>query len=59
MLTLLATDGTPGLQIQPRQGEAWTDVEAVSGGLVVNLGDMLERHASTIRDCFLLCLHES
>lgn len=44
MLTLLLTDGTPGLQIQ--QGEVWIDVEAVPGGLVVNLGDMLERYES-------------
>ena len=41
MLTLLLTDGTPGLQIL--QGEAWVDVEAVPGSLIVNLGDMLER----------------
>lgn len=42
MLTLLLTDGTPGLQIQ--QGGAWIDVENVPGGLVVNLGDMLQRY---------------
>lgn len=41
MLTLLLTDGTQGLQIQ--QAGAWVDVETIAGGLVVNLGDMLER----------------
>lgn len=41
VLTLLATDGTPGLQIQGRNG--WVDVTALPGTIVVNLGDMLER----------------
>lgn len=41
LLTILATDGTPGLQVRTPDG--WADVPDVSGGLVVNLGDMLER----------------
>ena len=45
MLTLLPTDGTPGLQIL--QGETWVDVEAVPGGLIVNFGDMLERYETS------------
>lgn len=41
VLTLLATDGTPGLQIQSQNG--WVDVTSLPGTIVVNLGDMLER----------------
>eukprot|EP00386_Alphamonas_edax_P009497 GDKI01031221.1.p1 GENE.GDKI01031221.1~~GDKI01031221.1.p1 ORF type:complete len:371 (-),score=71.63 GDKI01031221.1:163-1275(-) len=57
MLTLLWTDGTPGLQIRPREqggmGEGkerklthtqeWMDVPHIPGAFVVNLGDMLQR----------------
>ena len=41
MLTILATDGTPGLQIY--QEEKWIDVEHIPDSFVLNLGDMLER----------------
>lgn len=41
LLTVLAHDGTPGLQVRA-DGE-WIDVPAVDGTFVVNLGDMLER----------------
>ncbi len=41
LLTILAHDGTPGLQV--RSGRGWIDVPAVDGTFVVNLGDMLER----------------
>lgn len=41
-LTLLATDGVPGLEVRPRSRE-WTPVVAPAGALVVNLGDMLRR----------------
>jgi isopenicillin N synthase-like dioxygenase len=40
-LTLLATDGTPGLQVQNEAGE-WIDVPHVAGSFVVNLGEMLQ-----------------
>ncbi len=40
-LTLLATDGTPGLQVQNEDGE-WIDVPHVPGSFVVNLGEMLQ-----------------
>jgi isopenicillin N synthase-like dioxygenase len=46
MLTLLATDASPGLQIQPRAGGAdgaWFDVPPRHGAFIVNLGDLLER----------------
>ncbi len=41
-LTLLATDGVPGLEVKPK-GREWTPVAAPAGALVVNLGDMLRR----------------
>ena len=41
-LTLLATDGVPGLEVQPIGGD-WTPVDAPAGSLVVNIGDMLAR----------------
>ena len=47
MLTLLLTDGTPGLQI--REHDEWLNVESRPGELIVNLGDMLE---VCIRMCY-------
>jgi isopenicillin N synthase-like dioxygenase len=41
MLTILATDGTPGLQVL--QNRQWADVPHISGAVVINLGDMTER----------------
>ncbi|HWJ60508.1 MAG TPA: 2-oxoglutarate and iron-dependent oxygenase domain-containing protein [Acidimicrobiales bacterium] len=41
LLTILAHDGTPGLQV--RSADRWIDVPAIDGTFVVNLGDMLER----------------
>jgi isopenicillin N synthase-like dioxygenase len=42
MLTLLATDDVPGLQIY-QEGSGWTDVQPVEGAFIINLGDMVER----------------
>ena len=42
MLTLLRTDGQPGLQMAP-DGASWVDVPPMSGSFIVNLGDMLCR----------------
>lgn len=41
-LTVLATDGRPGLQVERTPGE-WVDVDAPDGGFVVNLGDLMAR----------------
>lgn len=40
-LTLLATDGTPGLDVQDRDGN-WQPVKAPPGVFVINFGEMLE-----------------
>ncbi|XP_021757824.1 flavonol synthase/flavanone 3-hydroxylase-like [Chenopodium quinoa] len=46
MITLLATDGVPGLQVcreKDRQPQIWENVPHVEGALIVNIGDMTER----------------
>ncbi|GMI95655.1 hypothetical protein HRI_003234800 [Hibiscus trionum] len=46
MITLLATDGVPGLQIcreKTEQPPVWEDVPSMSGAFIVNIGDMMER----------------
>ncbi|PKA64145.1 putative flavonol synthase 5 [Apostasia shenzhenica] len=46
MITLLATDGVPGLQIcreKHRWPQLWEDVPHIDGAFIVNVGDMLER----------------
>ncbi|MBF9036241.1 isopenicillin N synthase family oxygenase [Rhodobacterales bacterium HKCCE2091] len=40
-LTLLATDGAPGLEVLDRSG-AWIPVQAPPGEFVINFGEMLE-----------------
>ncbi len=47
-LTLLMTDGTPGLQVQPRGSDDWVDVPHVEGAYVVNLGDLLMRWTNDV-----------
>jgi isopenicillin N synthase-like dioxygenase len=46
-ITLLATDGVPGLEVRPID-RPWTPVEAPAGSLVVNLGDMLARWSNDV-----------
>ena len=41
-LTILWTDGEPGLEVQAVDG-TWLAVEPVDGGLIVNLGDLMQR----------------
>lgn len=46
MITLLATDGIPGLQVcreKDRQPRIWEDVPHIEGAIIVNIGDMTER----------------
>ncbi len=40
-LTLLATDGSPGLEVRKRGG-GWTPVSAEPGTFVINFGEMME-----------------
>ncbi|MEM6382433.1 MAG: 2-oxoglutarate and iron-dependent oxygenase domain-containing protein [Pseudomonadota bacterium] len=47
-LTLLMTDGTPGLQVQPRGSDGWVDVPHVDGAFVINLGDLLMRWSNDV-----------
>ncbi|MCV3273133.1 isopenicillin N synthase family dioxygenase [Roseobacter sinensis] len=46
-ITLLMTDGEPGLQVRPRGGD-WTDVPHVPEAYVVNIGDCLMRWTNDI-----------
>ena len=39
-LTVLLTDGKPGLEVQ--KDDAWRPVDPVPGGLIVNIGDMVQ-----------------
>ncbi|CAL5197960.1 unnamed protein product [Lathyrus oleraceus] len=54
MITLLMTDGVPGLQIckeKLKQPQVWEDVPHVEGAIIVNIGDMMERWTN--------CLYQS
>lgn len=46
-ITLLMTDGEPGLQVRPRGGD-WMDVPHVPDAFVVNIGDCLMRWTNDI-----------
>lgn len=46
-LTLLATDGTAGLQVRGKDG-TWLDVPHVADALVINIGDCLMRWTNDI-----------
>ena len=46
-LTLLMTDGAPGLQVRPR-GRDWQDVPHMPGAFIVNIGDCLMRWTNDI-----------
>lgn len=41
-LTLLATDGQRGLEVQPRGQDGWLAVQAPPGEFIINFGEMLE-----------------
>ena len=46
-ITLLMTDGEPGLQVRPR-GKDWMDVPHVEDAYVVNIGDCMMRWTNDI-----------
>lgn len=46
-ITLLMTDGEPGLQIRPRGGD-WIDAPHIPGAFVVNIGDCLMRWTNDV-----------
>ena len=46
-VTLLATDGVAGLQVQ-RRGGGWVDVPALPGAFVCNIGDCLMRWSNDV-----------
>ena len=46
-ITLLATDGVPGLQVRRRDG-TWIEAPSVPGALIVNIGDLLMRWTNDI-----------
>lgn len=46
-ITLLMTDGEPGLQVKPRGGD-WTDVPHVPDAYIVNIGDCMMRWTNDI-----------
>lgn len=46
-ITLLMTDGEPGLQVRPRGGD-WIDVPSVENAYIVNIGDCMMRWSNDI-----------
>jgi isopenicillin N synthase-like dioxygenase len=42
-ITLLFTDGKPGLQIKPRESDAWISAPHIPETCIVNVGDLLQR----------------
>ncbi|WOG86082.1 hypothetical protein DCAR_0205280 [Daucus carota subsp. sativus] len=57
MMTLLVTDGVPGLQVcreKAKKPQVWEDVPHISGAFVVNIGDMMERWTNCLYRYYLL-----
>ena len=46
-ITLLATDGVPGLEVQNRDGQ-WIEAPSIAGAFVCNIGDCLMRWSNDI-----------
>ncbi|QHQ34067.1 isopenicillin N synthase family dioxygenase [Algicella marina] len=46
-ITLLTTDGVPGLQVRPRDG-AWIDVPQVEDAYIINIADLLMRWSNDV-----------
>lgn len=47
-VTLLATDGVSGLQVQGRERDTWIDVPPLPGAFVCNIGDCLMRWTNDV-----------
>ena len=47
-LTLLVTNGVPGLQVQHRATGRWIDVPHIPGAIIVNVADCLQRWTNDI-----------
>ena len=46
-ITLLATDGVPGLEVKNRKGQ-WVDAESIPNALICNIGDCLMRWSNDV-----------
>ena len=46
-ITLLTTDGVPGLQVRPRGGD-WIDVPQVEDAFIINIADLLMRWTNDV-----------
>ncbi len=46
-ITLLTTDGVPGLQVKPRTGD-WIDVPQVDDAYIINIADLLMRWSNDV-----------
>jgi len=47
-ITLLFTDGNPGLQIKPRGTDEWIDAPHIPNTFIVNVGDLLQRWTNDV-----------
>ena len=47
-ITLLFTDGNPGLQIKPRGMDKWIDAPHIPNTCIVNVGDLLQRWTNDV-----------
>lgn len=47
-ITILFTDGNPGLQIKPRNQNDWIDAPYIEGTCIINVGDLLQRWTNDI-----------
>jgi isopenicillin N synthase-like dioxygenase len=47
LITLLATDGVPGLEVRTLDGR-WMPINVAAGSLIINLGDMLARWTNDV-----------
>ena len=47
-ITLLFTDGNPGLQIKPRGMDEWIDAPHIPNTCIVNVGDLLQRWTNDV-----------